>query len=250
MLVLHKYFTIMRKLTLLFITLIFFSSACHISGKNIKGNGNRTTLERPVSTFDGISVVGDMDVILTTGSSYLMKIEGDENLLEYVKTEKKGSTLRIGTKEGYSLQSASGIKVYLTAPTILNIEVVGSGDFTTASKLMAEKRLKIAVTGSGTVKMEVDAPEVTAQIAGSGDMQLTGTTRSFNADISGSGNARCFNLLSEETDVDISGSGEAQVFASKRLEANINGSGSVSYKGSPSVKQNINGSGQLQKASN
>ncbi len=79
----------------------------------------------------------------------------------------------------------------------------------TAGKLAADSRLKIDVTGSGDVKLNVDAPEV----------------------------------VSEAT-----GSGSAQVYASKQLDVRISGSGDVAYKGTPQINQHIAGSGSVRSA--
>jgi hypothetical protein len=245
--VLSKYLIDMRKI-ICFIGAAFFLTSCHYMGMNrVRGNGHASTQQRSISDFSGISLTGDMDVYFTSGPNFSVTVQGDQNLLEYVETERRGNTLEIGTREGYHLSSSSPIKIMITAPTLDELEVTGSGNFVAESKIASSKNLKIDVTGSGDVKIEVDAPQVEAGITGSGDVQVSGTTRMFDAEITGSGNMRCFDLLSESTRVENSGSGDAEVFASKQLDIEINGSGGLAYKGSPSVNQNISGSGSVRK---
>jgi hypothetical protein len=237
----------MRNGFFFFVLTAFFLTSCRF-GRTVKGNGRVTTIQRSVSDFSGISIVGDMDVYFTPGTAYSVRVEGDENLLEYIETANDGDMLEIGTRDHVNLRSSSPIKVHVSAPSVDELEMVGSGNFISQSKITSKETIKIDVTGSGNVKVVVDAPEVQAQISGSGDVQVAGTTRKFDAEVDGSGNVRCFDLLSEQTAVDVSGSGDAEVYASKELNIEINGSGNVAYKGSPSIKQNSSGSGSVRKA--
>jgi len=219
-----------------------------MGGKVVNGNGHITSQNRNVSNFSELSVVGDVDVYYTAGPNSSVRVEADDNLMEYIETEMDGTTLSIGTKDNYNLRSSKPLKVYVTAPNINDLEVTGSGNFVAQSKLTADRDMKIEVTGSGEVTATIDAPKVRAEISGSGDVKLSGNTRQLDAEINGSGNIRCFDLLSEETRVEISGSGDAEVFASKRLNLEINGSGGIAYKGTPSISQSVNGSGSVRKA--
>ena len=95
--------------------------------------------------------------------------------------------------------------------------------------------------------MEVDAPEVSAEINGSGNINLSGQTKKFEGNISGSGDIRAMDLKSEETKVRIMGSGDADVYASVKLDIHVAGSGDVRYKGDAQVNSNIAGSGNVRK---
>ncbi len=240
----------MRKLSsVLFVTCVWFLASCHyFGGEMVRGNGVLQAQERSISDFKGVSVAGNMQVVLVPGSVYNVRVEADENLLPYIETEKEGDVLVIAPQKGYNLRPRTDMKIYVTAPVINEVEVVGSGKVESQGRLTADRRLKTDVTGSGDVKLEVDAPEVAAEITGSGNISLSGNTRKFRAEITGSGDLMGFDLLSETTDVEISGSGNAQVFASKQLGIDIHGSGNVDYKGSPgSINQDVAGSGKVRK---
>lgn len=211
----------------------------------MRGNGNSSTETRNVGAFEAIRVQGGMDVILTPGTDYAVKVEADENLLPYILTDRDGDALVIRPRKGYNLQSRNGIKVYVTATVIEEIGIAGSGSVVSNGRLTSNRRLEVDVTGSGDVKLDVNAPEVDAEATGSGNIILAGTTRAFDAEITGSGEVRCFSLLSEKTRVEIAGSGSAEVYASKQLDVQISGSGDVAYKGSPTINQRIAGSGSV-----
>ena len=235
----------MRNLLCLLVLAALLSSCHYGSGRRVRGNGNVETQSRSVGTFEAIRVLGSMDVVLSPGSSHAVRVEADENLLNYIVTERNGDALEIRTRERYNLRSSAGIKVYVTAPSLDEILISGSGSVVSDGRMATGNKMRVRVTGSGDVKLEVNAPEVNAQASGSGNIILTGATRSFKADINGSGEIRCFDLKSETADVDISGSGSAEVFASRKLDVAIHGSGDVAYKGGPSVSQRIFGSGAV-----
>lgn len=234
----------MRKLPALLLVVIFFSS-CHFMGHRVRGNGHLSSENRSVGSFSGIRVVGGMDVLVNPGTDYTVKVEADENLLRYIVTEREGDALVVKTRNGYNLQSRVGMKVYVTAPALRDVVITGSGSVTSGAKLAANDKLGIRISGSGDVKLDVDAPEVETESSGSGNIMLAGNTRNFKTAISGSGEVKCFNLLSENTNVNITGSGSAEVFASKQLDVRISGSGDVAYKGTPQINQHIAGSGDV-----
>lgn len=234
----------MRKIHVLLLLLILFTSCNFIGGRRVHGNGNLGSQTRSTGSFNAVHVLGSMDVVLNPGSDYSVKVEADENLLPYILTDRDGDALVVHTRNGYNLQSHNNIKVYVTAPSIEGIVVSGSGSFISNGKLTSQ-RLKIDVTGSGDVKLDVDAPEISSEATGSGNVTLAGNTRNFSSEINGSGELHCFNLLSENTKVEIAGSGDAEVYASKSLDVQISGSGDVKYKGTPQINQHIAGSGSV-----
>lgn len=235
----------MRKIHYLFLFVILLSSCNFMGGRRVRGNGNLTSQSRSVGSFEGVHVLGGMDVIVSAGTDYAVKVEADENLQNYILTEKEGDALVLKTRNGYNLQTHNNMKVYLTVPSLAEVVVNGSGSLVSTTKLTANRKLDIDVTGSGDVKLDVDVPEVDAEATGSGNIILSGRTRNFDVEIDGSGEVKCFNLLSEQTKVDIAGSGSAQVYASKALDVSISGSGDVAYKGTPAINQHVSGSGSV-----
>jgi hypothetical protein len=232
----------------LFILLISMSSCTYIGGKRVRGNGESHIQERQVGKFTGVSVRGGIDVIVAPGPVSSFKIEADRNLLDYIDVRNNGGVVEVRSKRGYNLRPKTNMKVYATAPSFSSIEVAGSGDITSRSKISSDNKLNLEIKGSGDIKLDVDAPSIGAHIAGSGSIALNGRTQNFDADIRGSGDVRSFNLLSENTNVDIAGSGNAEVFASKQLNVEIKGAGDVRYKGTASVNQKIMGSGSVKQA--
>ncbi|HVE60620.1 MAG TPA: head GIN domain-containing protein [Chitinophagaceae bacterium] len=226
---------------------LLFSSCDYMWGKKVTGSGVSSTRQRNLGNFSGLEVSGPMKVYISQSPSSSIKIEADENLMEYIETEKDGNYLDISTRRGYNLRPRAGIKIYITAPSFERLAVTGSGELRTQTKISSNKNIETSVTGSGDIILDIDAPEISSNITGSGNIRVNGTTKTFLSEVTGSGEIHAFDLLSETANVEISGSGDVEIFASKQLNVTIAGSGDVKYKGNPSVNKSVAGSGDIRK---
>jgi hypothetical protein len=237
----------MKKIWIAPLLLSVVAASCLFNGRRVNGNGHVTTEDRPATNFTGVQLSSSYDVYLTEGSNFSVKVEGEDNILPYVRTEVRNGTLEIETRDNVWLNTHRDVKIYVTAPSYEKIYLTGSGDISSQTKLTSASKMALDLTGSGNLKVVLDAPEVKADVTGSGDMELQGDTKKFDSKISGSGNINAQELKAEESSVHITGSGDARVYCSVKLQANITGSGDVYYKGNGAVNSNITGSGEVKK---
>jgi hypothetical protein len=236
-------------LTLLVAASFLWGSCQQMWEKRIRGNGVIKTEERNVTTFKNVEVAGAIKVYVSQGSIEPVKIEGDENLLNYVELSQEGDRIIVKSKPGYDLEPIGDLKIFVTAPQYGSIEVSGASDIIGQTKINNSEDLELTANGAGNIKMELDAPKVTAEISGAGSINLTGQTKEAELTLTGAGDAHCYSLLSENTKVEISGAGSAEVYASVKLDAQVSGTGSVTYKGNPSsVEQHVSGIGSVNKS--
>jgi hypothetical protein len=238
----------MRKLYFLAFIAFLGLASCRFLGKRIRGNGVIKTVERPVSSFKEVEAAGDIKLIVIQGDLKPVKIEGDENILSYIEVIQEGERITIKTKEGVNLRPSGDLNVYVSSPTYKNIEVSGSSDIIGQNKITSADELSLQASGAGDIKMEVDAPKITAGISGSGSINLKGQAKDLSLNLTGAGHAYCYDLLTENTEVNISGAGSAQVYASVKLNAEVSGAGNINYKGNASVSQQISGAGSVNKS--
>jgi hypothetical protein len=236
----------MRSLLFLFL-IVSFISCRFVGGERVKGNGNAGGEDRSVGNFTSVSSHGEYDVYLTQGAGYSVRVEADENLLQYIETVVKNDVLEISTRDGFSLKSRTQLKVHITAPSYSKVKTFGSGNIITENKLNNSTAIELQLSGSGDIKVDVNAPEVRAELRGSGNINVGGETRSFTGEIRGSGDIHAANLKAENVDVDIAGSGNADVYASVKLNVDVKGSGDVKYRGGAQVSSDIAGSGSVRK---
>src|SRR5690349_428701 len=103
--------------------------SCHFGwGEKVSGNGHIKTEDRQVSDFNSVDVRGDIAVHIKQDAMTGVRLETDENLMQYIEVFMSGSKLVIRTKEGYNLDATKDIIAYVNAPAWKSIEVSGTCD--------------------------------------------------------------------------------------------------------------------------
>ena len=227
---------------------LFFLSSCRYFGmERIHGDGHIVTRQRTTDAFHSVDVSGAIKVHIRQEAASTLKIEADQNLMEYIETYTEGNTLVIKEREGINLDPSKDIVVYLSAPAFKEIEVSGACDIIGDSPITGNDELNMHVSGSGDIVMQVALPRVSAEISGSGSINLKGQAQQFSAHVSGAGDVKCFELVTDHTELDLSGASEVEITANKQLDIEASGASSVEYRGGATVSQNISGAGSVKK---
>ncbi|MFS4456873.1 head GIN domain-containing protein [Maribacter sp. 2304DJ31-5] len=241
----------MKNLAVLILVAIFTSSCTAQWEKRVKGNGNKVTINRSTGDYNAIAVAGWFDVDLVDGKEGKLTLEGESNLLEYIKTDVKDGKLVIKTEKGINLRPSnwnSGIRITVPVESVHAISLSGSGDIV-GKKTIKSDNLKTAMSGSGDITLRIEAHAIETAMSGSGDITLSGNTSNFNASISGSGDIKAFGLQADNVEAIVSGSADIKVTANKTLKARVSGSGDITYKGNPEkVDTKTSGSGDISKS--
>jgi hypothetical protein len=229
------------------LSIFLFSSCRQIFGKRVRGNGHVITESRSVGSFNNVHVSGAIDVYVKQDSVSSIKVEADENLMEYIEVKAEGNTLNIRPKDNARLKPSKKIKVYVSNASYKRFKASGACDIVSENSINNPDAISVDLSGSCDVNIELRTPKVTAKLSGAGTITLKGETKEFRVVGSGSTDIKCFELLSENTTVDISGAGDAQVFASVKLDVHVSGAADVKYKGNATVTQSVSGAGSVKK---
>lgn len=235
----------MRKLTILILITTALVTSCRFPGKRIKGNNELTTENRSSGDFTGVSSYGSFDVYVAIGSPASIKIEAESNLLPYIETNVEDNTLKVRSKKGVWLSPRRSVKIFVTAPRLQLLHLLGSADIIGQTVITDSAKLDFKALGNGNIKVNVDAPEVAAELTGNGGIQLKGQSKYFDCKLLGNGKLKAFDLMSEETKVHIMGNGDAEVYASVTLDVSVTGNGEVRYKGNARPSTHITGNGSI-----
>ena len=231
----------MKQIGFYLLAIVFLCSCDQMSG-----SGNIVTEKRETGDFKGISAGGAFEVEVKIGPDTEVKVEADDNIMQYIETEVRGGVLRIETQDGINFNDAH-FKVYVTTPELNRVNSSGASHVVLKDPIRSKGRISLDVSGAGRINGSVDAPEVDAEVSGAAKIELSGKTRNYKARVSGSGDLRTSELKSESTDVEVSGAGNAQVHASVSLKANASGAGNIHYRGGAAVQQNTSGAGNVKK---
>jgi len=233
--------------------------------RGIRGSGRVVEEERPVSDITGVELATLGKLTIEVGQREELRIEAEDNVLQYIETEVRGGTLRIGTQPGVTLRNRRPVNYFLTMKELDEIAISSSGDIE-APDLEAE-RFSVTISSSGNLEMgDLDADTVEVRITSSGDVEMgdlsaeriaVDISSSGNLDIAGgevveqdivitsSGNYRARGLDSAEAEVRLTSSGSATIRVRDYLQADLSSSGDARYIGTPTVDARTTSSGDV-----
>lgn len=191
----------------------------------------------------GLTLGGGDTLVITTGDTFAIEVEGSDAARERMRFERDGDTLSIA-RESRSWDDSDVATVNITMPPPSSLVIGGSGRV--IAEDLAGDEVNIVIGGSGNVSVEeVDAGDLEIMIGGSGDITAGGTADRLDLTIGGNGNADMRRLQVGDADITIGGSGDASFASDGNVSATIGGSGRVRVRGSATCTVNAFGSGEL-----
>ena len=227
----------MKNVFLFSLVILILASGCRGFGRGERGSGHILSENRNASGFHSIEVSGAIDVYVKQDSATSVKVEADDNLLQYVEVYTENSTLVIKTRNRMWMRPTNKVKVYVTNPLYREFEVSGASSIRSENTITSGEMLHVGLSGASNAKLDFNAPRISADLSGASDLTIRGKTRDFEAGASGASEIKCFDLLTENTDVEASGASSAEVYASVRLVGSASGASHIRYKGNaiPSI---------------
>jgi hypothetical protein len=185
----------------------------HVFGAStVVGSGVTATESRSLPPFHTVDVTGASSLDVATGAPQSVVVRADGNLLSRITTRVASGHLVIGNRPGrYSFRTP--VRVRVTVPSVTALALSGSGDIT--------------VSGIHNAVLDLS-------LAGLGTIQASGTTARLHVDISGAGAAELGQLVARDVTADVSGEGQMQLTATRSLRATVSGNATIRYHGDPS----------------
>jgi Putative auto-transporter adhesin, head GIN domain len=189
----------------------------------VTGNGKIERSERAIGATTELDLDGAFLATITLGAGPSLVIEGDENVLPFIKSDATGGKLHIFAERSYRTEKP--IKVILSLPALERLSAGGSNS--------------IALTG-------VAGPALALSMNGANSVSIAGRIGALSANLFGSGVLAADELEADKVSVRVAGSGSAVLRVSAALKAEIDGSGSIDVHGHPAQRQvQVNGSGSI-----
>lgn len=257
-------------LTVVGLILVFTILACDVTissnlgGETIRGSGVVVEENRTISNISGVELAMQGTLNIVMGSSESLRIEAEDNLLEYIQTDVRSGKLVIETRRGINLRTSKPINYFLTVDELNTIVISSSGDveagdlqsksFSTTTSSSGNlsigsldcTSLKVQISSSGEVSIsDLMAESVSVQISSSGNLEiLGGQVQEQDITISSSGEYRANDLASVEADVTLTSNGSATIRVSDQLSGRLSSSGDIYYIGKPEVNVRMTSSGK------
>lgn len=256
----------MKKLVLgglLFMGLLAFVS-CGIEG--VEGNGKVKEENRAIVGFTGITVSEGINVKVEMGESESVRVETDENLLDILKTEKSGTTLKIYLSK--NVGHSTVLNVYVNAKTISKLKASSAGRIAVIGDVESDQ-FKFDASSSGHIELRsvtgqvcsintssagvvafkaLQAQNTDVNVSSSGRVEISsGTTADATLEASSGGSIKMINVKSTTCNANTSSSGFISIEVSEKLKAKASSGGEVRYKGDCKVDADVSSGGKARK---
>ncbi len=152
----------------------------------VKSTGSANIIYRDITDFNCIEIKDKINVFLTQGNKFEVRVEAGRNLQHLIKTERDGETLRVFNTNrcnwvrGYKHE----INVYITAPYFKHIMHRGVGPIKSLNTIVQDT-LTCKTSNSGEIRLDINANAVLCSAHGNGDIYLTGITGALHNDYTG-----------------------------------------------------------------
>jgi hypothetical protein len=187
----------------------------------LEGSGVAATETRQVPPFAAIDLAGTNQVTVRIGKRRSVVVSADDNLLGRVTTRVRSGRLVVDELGSFTTRSPMSVDVVV--PSLDSLTLSGTGS--------------LLAIGIATQRM-------TASIAGTGLLQISGTAAHLNVSLDGDGDAELGELAARDVHAVMNGTGQIVVRATRTLDASVAGTGSILYSGSPArVRTNVTGTG-------
>jgi hypothetical protein len=221
-----------------------FSFGDDDEGSSRNNDGPRTvrTLEN-LKDFDGVTVTGPDDVVVSRGKSFLVEAEGNKAILDRLNLFVSEGVLHVERKSGMSMGGHRDATVRVTLPALHRVTLTGPGDVRVDR--LEGKDAKAQITGPGDLTIGMlDAESAELALTGPGDLTVTGKAKTATLSTTGPGDIIARNLQTERATLKIIGSGDIVVNASQGADISILGPGNARVTGTTTCQISKAGPGE------
>jgi hypothetical protein len=247
----------MRKINLIFVLIVL--SLLLLSAASIAfAQASKKTLDLP--EFKSIYVNSNYTVYLKQTNKQEVTMEALPEIAELTKIFVENGVLMINVERKPDNPNKSiwakiddiklnpTMKVMVSVKNINELQVNGGGKIISENSI-ASDYLSLAVSGSGSIDLDIKGNNVKTEISGSGTITLKGYASSNDIYISGSGSLNAFSCDLENAKIKMSGSGHSEMTVTNNLDAVVLGSGTIKHKGNTkTVSKKVYGSGAVDRA--
>ena len=184
---------------------------CSIGNSSgVQGSGNTKSEKREVSGFTKVEGGGAIILEIVAQKDFSVEVEADDNLLQYIKTEISGDTLKVFTKDRISPRNKLVVKISM--PEFTALDVSGASGATVSN--VKTDSLKLEASGASKIKIDGEANSLESEATGASKIDAEG-------------------LKVENADVEANGASNTTVSATNELKANASGASTIYYTGEP-----------------
>jgi hypothetical protein len=232
---------------------------------DVVGSGRVVDETRNVGDFTGISVSAGIQVKVDAGDRSALSLRGEDNVLPRVRTEIKGSILRIGFEPNTNISTHQPIVITLRAPRLDELSASGGSQLDASTPAgstlrvsgsggahihlaasVKPRRLDIDTSGAAEVLIdEIDCAEARVGMSGAASVGLAGNAKTFDLQLSGAANLDARKLTVGSLQVDGSGGSRARLHVVGAAQGTLSGGTTLHVGGDAQVDVAATGGSQV-----
>jgi hypothetical protein len=215
-----------------------------LGGESVRGSGVVVEESRSISSISEVELSMPGTLYITVGSNEALRIEAEDNLMQYIQTDVQGGKLQIETQRGINLQATRPINYFLTVVRLDKIGISSSGSVE-AEDLQSDS-FTATISSSGDLSISsLVSTSLRVEISSSGDLEiLGGEVQEQTINLSSSGEYRARDLASTRAEATLSSSGSATIRVSDRISGRLSSSGNIYYIGNPDLDVSTSSAGR------
>lgn len=224
-----------------------FSSSCILDanfGAGKRGNGEVVEETRTVKEdFTVVSASEGLDVFVTQGNDYEIRVEADENIIDLIGTDIREGRLKIHAIENIGRATK---KVYVTLPEVTGLKSSSGADLM-VQNVLESNRIDLDASSGADLHVELNAKEITAEASSGADIKISGQSDYLRAEASSGADIRARDLQTKKCNADASSGSDISVNVSESLIADASSGADITYSGEANVEQKKSASGSVRK---
>ena len=230
-----------------YLVLLFTTTSCFVDGMTgIRGSRVVVSEDRNInSNFESIKVQQGINLYLTQGNSTEISVEADDNIIDLLMTEVNNNELKIYFEK--NVYKAKARNVYLTTNDISQIRA-SSGAHVKSENTLTSNTLDLDASSGSSMKIYVNATEVTSECSSGADIDVFGKTESFSARASSGSSIDADELESQNAIAKASSGANIDLNVSNKLTAKASSGGDIDFYGNPKeVNKSTSSGGSVSK---
>ena len=198
-----------------------------------------------VSGFDHIRVNGPYSVTVATGIAPFARASGSQSGIDQIAMRVEGTTLIIGQDHNNSNGQSSGpVTIVVGTHELSRAAVNGVGSIAIDRARGLSFGLSVAGAGQGTIA-NVDVDQLRLAMSGSGSVKLSGRAPMFTAVLRGAGTLDASKLSVKDLTIIAEGPAMVIVTATNTAKVTAGGATAVTLQGKPSCTLKTVGSASV-----
>jgi hypothetical protein len=201
--------------------------------ESIRGSGSETFIERPETGFSELEIGYGCRATITSGETYSVVIQIDDNLADFLVVEQVGERLAISL-EPYKSYRSFTFSADITMPDIDRLELSG-GTKGQLNGFDLAHDIEIDLSGGSELTGDLSSDKIAFSLSGGSEAKMFGDCT--DASLSGSGGS-WFGLEQfriQNLTFNLSGGSTGRVAVSGNLAGSASGGSSIQYTGDPSL---------------